>query len=376
MLRLVYRQLILDPWRTALTVTAVAAVVAVILVLEGFTEGLLAQLRNTVTERNADLIISQEGIANLTAARSILPQFARRDVEAVEGVAAAHPLTSMLAIYEQNGRSTPILFFVHDAGGGPRKFVAGGPAETARDIVIDRSLARKYGLQPGDAFVLSGFEFRIAGITAGAAVLFTPIAFARFDGLIDFYFESDLADDISTFPLLSYLLVELAPGADRAAVAERIEAAVPAGDVFLPERLAENDADLGRAMFGPILDLLVGIAYLIGILVIAIIMFSAVGARRRSLGVLKALGFSPGFLGLGVVLEAQILALAAFPVGLLLAAGIAAAVEAAVPLYLVLPLEPVPTIRTAIATLVFAALGALAPLGLIRRVDPGLVFRS
>lgn len=129
-------------------------------------------------------------------------------------------------------------------------------------------------------------------------------------------------------------------------------------------------------MFGPVMSLLVGVAWLIGMLVIAIIMFGAVGARRRGFGILKALGFSPGFLGLGVVLEALILTLIGLPLGALLAAGIAAAVEAAIPLYLILPFEPGPALRTATASLVFAALGALAPLGLIRRLDPGLVFRS
>ena len=43
---------------------------------------------------------------------------------------------------------------------------------------------------------------------------------------------------------------------------------------------------------------------------------------------------------------------------------------------LILATELIPVLRTAIATLVFAAIGALVPIRLIRRVDPGLVFRS
>lgn len=376
MFRLIYRQLAYDPWRTALTAFAIAAVVAVILVLEGFMQGQSAQLRRAVIERDADLIVTQAGTANLIATRSILPQFARRDVEAIEGVAVAHPLTGLLTIYEQAGRSTPLSMFVVDAAGGKQRIVAGTAAESARDLVIDASLAKRYGLQPGDPFVLSGFAFRVAGISADTSVLFTPMVFARYDGLIDFYFESDLADDISTFPLLSYLLVELEPGADRAVVAARIEAAVPAGDVFVPERLADNDARLGQAMFGPIFNLLVTVGYLIGILVVAISMFASVHARRHSFGVMKALGFPAGFLGGAVVLEAAALALVALPLGALLAAAIAAAVQVAWPLYLILPLEPGPLLRTAIACVLFAVLGALAPLGLVRRIDPALAFRS
>jgi putative ABC transport system permease protein len=376
MLRLPYRQLVHDPLRTALTAVALAAVVAVILVLEGFEQGFVAQARRLVLERNADLIVAQAGIATMFGGRSILPQFARRDVETVEGVAAAHPLTGIGAIYEDAHRDTPIYVLVYDTAGGPRQLIAGAAPAEPRGIVIDRSIADQYALRPGDPFVLSDFEFRIAGITTGAATMMTPFAFVRFDDLLDFYFESDLAADISTFPLLSYLLVELEPGSDRLEVAERIERLVPAGDVFLPERLAESDAELVRTVFGPVFELLIAVAYLIGLLVTAIIMFAAVLARQRSFGVLKALGFSPAFLSLSVVIEIAALAVVAVPAGMLLAAGIASAFEAALPLYLILPLEPAPVVRTATGLLAFAALGGLVPVSLIRRVDPAVAFRS
>jgi predicted lysophospholipase L1 biosynthesis ABC-type transport system permease subunit len=376
MFRLVFRQLAYSPPRTVLTATALAAVVAVILVLEGFDQGLLEQSRRLVTERRADLIVTQAGVANMHAARSILPQIARRDVEAVDGVAIAHPLTGIMAIYGEGDRRTPIYLFVHDTAGGPRQIIAGGPPAMPRDITVDRSLARKYDLEPGDPFVLSDFEFRIAGITTGDTALLTPLGFVRFDGLLDFYFESDLAADISTFPLLSFLLVELEPDADRDVVAQRIRERVPAGDVFLPERLADNDAALASVMFGPVFKLLISVAWLTGVLVAAIIMFAAVLARRRGFGVLKALGFPAAFLIRAVVAEAVVLAVIAVPAGMVLAAGIATAVEAAMPLYLVLPLQPAPVVRTALGAVAFCMLGALAPIPLIHRVDPALGFRS
>ncbi|MFQ6004464.1 MAG: ABC transporter permease [Woeseia sp.] len=376
MIRLVYRQLRLDPLRTVLTATALAAVVAVILVLEGFYAGLLVQLRNTVLDRNADLIVTQAGVANMTAARSILPQFARRDVEAVEGVATAHPLTGISVIYEQANRRTPIFLLVYDSGGGPKELMSGSAVTEPRDIVVDRSLAAKYALKLGDPFIVSDFEFRISGFTENSSAFFTPFGFARYDDLIDFYFESDIAADISTFPLLSFLLVELTPGANRDAVAADIEAAVPDGDVFVPEKLATEDETLGRVLFGPIMLLMIGVGYVIGALVTGIIMFAAVNGRRHDFGVLKALGFSQQFLSMSVVIEALILMLFAIPLGVVLADLIATGVENAAPLYLVLATEPVPIMRTAIACLLFAAMGALLPVRLIRRVDPSLAFRS
>lgn len=376
MLRLVYRHLVFDPARTGLTATALAAVVAVILILEGFHEGLVAQLGDTVTDRHADLIVTQAGVSNMTAARSVLPQFVRQEVEAVPGVAAAHPLTGIPVIYAQGEQRTPIFLLVYDSAGGPTRLAAGNAASAPRDIVIDRSLAAKYDLAPGDPLIISDFEFRVSGIAAGAAAFFTPFGFARYDDLIDFYFESDVAADISTFPLLSFVLVELVPGTDRRIVADAIENTVTEGDVYFPEVLAAEDEALGRMLFGPILKLLIGVGYAIGVLVTGIIMFAAVNARRQAFGVLNALGFSYRYLSLSVLLEALILAVFAIPVGIVFAALVGWAIEVAMPLYRILATEPVPVLRTAIACLLFATMGALLPVRLIRRLDPAAVFRS
>jgi ABC-type antimicrobial peptide transport system permease subunit len=376
MLRLLYRQFRLDPVRTLLTWIAIAAVVAVVLILEGFNEGLMRQMRETVEKRGGDLILTQAGVSNMSIARSVLPQYTRLDVEEIEGVAAAHPLTAIYVIYEQDEVRTPVFLVVYDSGGGPDGFVAGGPPTGAREIVIDRSLAEKYGLDVGEALVVTGFRFTISGITRDNASAFTPLGFVRFDDLIDFYFESDLATDISTFPLLSFLLVEMADDADPEEVAARIEGSIPSADVHATGQLARNDEIVGRVLFGPIFRLLIGIGYVIGALVVGIIMFSAVNARRREFGVIKALGFTHGFMSLVVLTEALVLTAAAFPAGALMAGVFAAVVEGTAPLYRILPAEPLPLLRTAAACVVFAAAGAMAPLRRLRRIDPGIAFRS
>jgi len=355
---------------------AIAAVIAVILVLEGFYAGQLVQLRNTVLNRGGDLIVVQAGVSNMIAVRSVLPQFARQDVEAIDGIAAAHPLATIALIYEQEGMRSPISLFVYDTGGGPGKLYSGRPIEKDREIIIDRSLAEKYELIPGDSFILSDFEFLIAGISEGDAAYFTSFGFVEFDDLLDFYFESDLADDISTFPLLSFLLVNLDKGEDHTAVAQRIEDSVVSADVYLPKALADRDEALGRITLGPIFETMIGVAYIVGILVTGIIMFAAINGRRQNLGVLKALGFSNGYLLRVVVMEALLLASLAIPVGIVLAKLLGIFIESMAPLYLVLPTETTPLIRTALACWGFAIAGSLLPVHMIYRLDPGMVFRN
>ncbi len=91
---------------------------------------------------------------------------------------------------------------------------------------------------------------------------------------------------------------------------------------------------------------------------------------------LKALGFSHAFLSTTVVVEALILTVVAIPLGVGLAAAVSGLLGSLMPLYLILPTEPTPTLRTTVACLAFAVVGALVPIRLIRGVDPSLVFRG
>jgi ABC-type antimicrobial peptide transport system permease subunit len=372
----ILRQMRFELLRTAVRVLAISAVIANILILEGFLAGLYDQLHHAVLRRGGDLIVTQAGVSNFIAARSILPQATRLAVEDIEGVDSTHPLTGLALIYERDGRRTPLMVVVYDTAGGPVEIVEGGPIDGDREIVIDRAVATKYGLQPGMSLELSDFEFTVAGISVNSAAFLTPFVFINYDDLIDFYFESDIAEDIATFPLLSFLIVDVGADHDPKAVAAQIEERIEVADVYLPADLAERDVGLGRELLGPILALLLVVSYGIGVLVVGMFMFATVKGRVRSLGVMKALGMVPRTLGLTVLIEAAILILVALPVGLGIAVGVAGIIQELAPVYLILAAEPAAVVRTALACLAFATIGAVLPVRTIAHVDPSLVFRS
>lgn len=374
MFRLAWRQLLLDPSRTLLTAVAIAAVIATILILSGFEQGQYYQLKQVVMNRNADLIATQAGVVDFTAVRSTIPQLARGEVESVAGVKGAYPVTAIAAIYNQNNERTPIYILVYDQQGGPASIVQGTGIREGRDVVIDESLARKYNLQPGDRFEVTDFAFRVAGITREAAFMM-PFAFISYDGMIDLFLESEIAPDLSTFPLLSFLLIELDSTTDRNQVAQQIKNQVPTVDVMTPEQLADNDVAMGKALFGPIMGLLVMIGYFIGILVVGLIMYADVRGRLNNFAVLKALGFGFHKLALAVSLQVLLLLAIAVPCGVLLATSVAQAIETASPLYLIRIFAPLAFSKTLLASLGFALLGSLIPLRLVQRSDPVMAFQ-
>jgi hypothetical protein len=106
-LRNLCRNLLHEPGRTALSTLAVAAAITLVLVFEGFRVGLYHQVRAFPEGMPADLIATQAGVSNILGARSVLPQSARADVQAVPGVKAAHPLGGTPIIYTKGTRSAP-----------------------------------------------------------------------------------------------------------------------------------------------------------------------------------------------------------------------------------------------------------------------------
>jgi len=375
MLIFALRQLQLDKARTLLTAFALGAVIAVILVLNGFEQGQYYQLKQIVFNRHADLVAAQSGVSNFIAVRSSIPQLARAEVEAIEGVAEAHPLTAIPIIYNKNNILTPVYVIVYDDKGGPSSIIEGHELGKGREIVIDQSLAKKYNIHPGDKFLVTDFEFTVAGVTNEAAFMM-PFAFINYDSMVDLFIESEIAPDLSTFPLLSYMLIDLMPGADRNKVAQNIETAVPSIDVLPADQLANNDVNLGKVFFKPIMGVLVSIGYVIGMLVVGLIMYADIRHRLRNFAILKALGFSAGKLFASVLFQSVLLLVIAIPLGSILAYILANVIQNAAPVYLIYVFEPYAYAKTVLASFIMASLGAIIPLRLIQRSDPMLAFQG
>ena len=364
------------PARTLFVSLAVGSSLCVVLLLEGFQSGLYAQMQRVVLHRGADLIVAQAGVGNFLASRSKLPQTSREQVESVAGVVEAYPLTLVPIIFEKNGRRSPIILVVHQELGGADRIERGSDIQRPRDIVIDESLASRYGIEPGDPFRIADFEFRVAGIARGAAAMFTAMAFATYDDLLDFYFSSGVMGDVMSLPLVSFLLVRLADGVDPRQTAAAIEASVPAADVFLPEALAANDVAMGRSLFGPVMGAVTTVAYGVCLLVIGLVLYVGAASRRGSLGVLEALGFRSAQLAAAMAAEGVGLLALSLPIALALALGIGHLVQAFAPLYTVDVLAIGPLLRSFVAGLGLTLLASLAPVWVLRHLDPADAFRS
>ncbi len=364
-----------SPTRTALRVLAIGGAISLTMLFEGFRLGMYRQMAAPAAALPAPLVAVEEGAKHFVAVRSNLPQAARAAVEAVPGVRAAYPLVTVPFIFKRGVRRTPIQLVAYDTAGAPR-LAAGHAIAGPREIVLDARLAKLYDLHPGDRIEILEREFRVAGLSTGTDVSFAPFAFVTYDELIDLYLDSDVPGAMGGAPLLSFLLIELRPGADAAAVRRAIESRVEGVDVYTPVELAAEDLALGRQLYGAVLNLLVAVAWIAAILAVGLTMGAAVVDRHREFGIMKALGAGPAGLAGTVMLEALLLSALAFPVALVLARFAGFAIEFLSPLFRVLPWEPPVVIRAGMAAVVTALAGALLPVRRLIVLEPDVVFRS
>jgi putative ABC transport system permease protein len=115
----------------------------------------------------------------------------------------------------------------------------------------------------------------------------------------------------TTLPVGTTILARTAPGADRRAVAREVQRAVALTlREIIDEQFAVAQVPLDT------LKLMLGLGLLVGVLSLGILALRAVVERRRSIGVLRALGFRPGNVLAGMLLEVLITATVGAVVGI------------------------------------------------------------
>ena len=116
-----------------------------------------------------------------------------------------------------------------------------------------------------------------------------------------------------------------------------------------------------------------GIAFLIGVLVVGLVIYTATVERQREYGVLKALGARNRVLYGVVVVQASWAALVGAALGILLAQGARLAIMSARPQFLII-LEADMAGRAIVIGLGMGLLAALAPARAVAGLAPAEVF--
>jgi len=333
--------------------------------------GLLAKNTLFVDQVGADIWIVPPGA---TAAQpgqrmaSSLVDVAR----VVPGVGRASPLVmagTTIANPEGGSEAVTLVGFDLDTMlGGPFNLVA-GDAQALRGpdtVILEDAQRERFGaVNLGSVREIGGRRVRVGGFTWGLLPFGPPFAFA----------DLDLARSLAEVPRdqINFVLVELAPGADSAAVERELQRRIPTATVL--SRDAFHDlivSTLLSEQLGITFGVSTAFGLVIGFVIVLLSMYSSVIDNLREIGTLKAIGYTNLDLLRMLAVQAIVYAVLGSIIGIGLVAGAAEGIRSANLSLVIPPWLVLATVPIMITLCVFASILAFYRAA---RLEPGMVFR-
>lgn len=360
------RNIVRDRTRFLLSVAGVATSIALILLLAGYRSGVYRQAAAYLDNTPGSVVVAERGIQSFLGTSSVLPPGAEDAVNATFGVERVIPVVSQFVIFERHDRKDGFFLIGYDPvkGGGPWKLVEGREPTADDELVIDRTAARQHEIGLGDRIGLLDRDATVVGFSDETTFWAGSIAFARITTL----------ESLLRAPgLRSFLLVTPVPGTSVESLRDRLT--VAGTEVVRKTDMIANDQMLMARVYDAPIGLMVAIAFVVGILVVGLVIYTATIEKRREYGAIKAIGARNGTLYRIVAIQALIAAGVGAAAGVGLAYASSVALMAWRPQFLV-DIDPAPVGVVLASSLLMALVAAIMPAWAAARLEPAEVFRG
>ena len=358
--KMIFANLVHRPFRTIISVVAVAVEVTLILLIVGLSIGMLNDAKNRQAGVGADIMVQPPNSSLLMGVNGAPVSIKLADrLRKLDHVVAVTPVVAQLNTAGSVEVIDGIDLQSFEAVGGPMRYLAGGPFQRPDDILVDDYVAAAKKLKVGDSIETLNHMFRIAGVVdhGRGARKFLPI--------------DTLQDIIVAQGKASIFYVKLDDPNNAEAVVHEIKS-IPGMEQYGVRSLKEylslmtSSSIPGLSTF---IKVVIGISMVIGFIVIFQAMYAAVMERTREIGILKSLGAGKMYIVNVILRETLLIAIG----GILL--GIAVSYIARALLHqkfqtLPVLITPEWLTRAAIIAIIGSLLGAVYPALKAAQKDP------
>jgi putative ABC transport system permease protein len=360
--------------RLAISVGGVALSVFLIGILLSLFRGWSEKVGEYVEFVPADLWVASDGATDFIQAGSVLPKSAGvllgflPEVETVSPL-IVRPLEVTTAADPDKEIELQLVGYDPEIDlGGPLSVVAGKSPPGPGEIVIDKAMSDRYGVEIGDRLVRGTSSLTVVGKSKGGDFVFTQVAFVTLETAEEFLGLD--RDSQRTFFLLT-----LEDPSQKEALAARLEAAAPNLTLFTGNEFADETRDRILSNILPMLIVVLIVAFIVGLAVAGLTIYTATVEKSREYGILKAEGFTNRFLYRVVLEQSLVTSILGFLLGAGLTIFIAPFAEDLVPQFVVL-VRWQDILGITGATLLMALFAAYIPVRRIARIDPVTVFKG
>ncbi len=347
------------PTRSLIATSAIALEVTMILLVVALFYGLLNGSKESQMGVGADLMVTPSGASAIIGLSGAPISIKVGDVLR----RVPHVVTAVPAIWWFTQKPPEIIYGIDVASYDtlPPKFqyLSGGPFQGPYDVIIDDYLARMNHLKVGDKIEILAHDFRVSGIVPHGKGCRKCLPLAT------------LQDLVSAEGRVSVFYLKLDDPANVAEVEKSIQGtrgmenySVRSMEEYLSMMTPDNLPGFDLAI-----KIVIGVAMVVGFLVIFQSMYTAVMERTREIGILKSLGASKWYIVNVVLRETVLLAIAGIVVGIILSAVTRRAIMFEKPV-LRLFWSNAWVVRASVIAIVGAVAGALYPALKAAQRDP------
>jgi putative ABC transport system permease protein len=281
--RIVVANLFHRRMRTTLAVLAIGVEVSMILLMLGLADGLVGESTRKQRGIGADLLILDPTSSGpVSAGTAALPESLVAEIESMPGVAMAMGRTFSMQSQLQTVTGVDLDQLSRMSGG--LKFLQGGPFQGAYDVIVDDVFARQRKLSTGDTVRFFNRDFRVSGITESGKLsrIFVPL--------------TTMQEVMGWQGKLSQIYVKLDDPTQAVQFVQKFKEMLPRHPVYTMEEFISLFTAQTRGRADVFISVIVGIAMVVGFIVVLMSMYTAVLDRTRDIGILKALGAKPGYI--------------------------------------------------------------------------------
>ncbi len=240
---------------------------------------------------------------------------------------------------------------------GGFKYLSGGPFRKPDDIIVDDFYANQNKLAVGSTVRLLNRDWHVSGIVE-------PGKLARI--VVQ---RHELQDLVGATGKLSQIFIKLDNPANTDQVIAALKKQLPDYPMYSIEELTSLYSVSNVPGLSAFIGVIIGLSIVVGFLVVFLSMYTAVLERTREVGILKALGASPGYVLDIIFRETVLLAVAGSVIGILLTYGSRWAIMTLVPSSLTQKIVPEWWPIAGAISVVGALLGSMYPAWKAARQD-------
>jgi putative ABC transport system permease protein len=307
--KMIIANLVHRPIRTSISIIAVAVEVTLILLIVGLSVGILNDSKERQAGIGADIMVQPPGSSFLSGISGAPVSAKVADVlRKVPHTVAVAPVITQLS----TAGTLEVIYGIDlnsfQAIGGPFHYITGSPFQGPDDVLVDDFFAHQKNVHVGDKIEVLNHQFRVCGIVEHGK------------GARKFLQLSTLQDLIGAQGKASIFYVKLDDPKSADAVAADIRQ-TPGMQSYVVRSLREY---LSLMTMGNIpglstfIDVVIGVAVVIGFIVIFQAMYAAVMERTREIGILKSMGASKAYIINAILRETVVLAILGIAVGIVI----------------------------------------------------------